>query len=154
MVFLNPFMVVVTKGHTYLNKPRSFSWRIAEVSMTFCYGQALKGRRVFWKILRSNHTKSEAFCPLCTLKKRFWKFSGNSYKIIHDKAWLEAHSYTEHELCRWGFSINFPKIFRTAVLNERLPINIPYFIKEHLWMSASDEVTLTKISGGRKPSSK
>ena len=33
-------------------------------------------------------------------------------------------------------------------------MNIPYFIKEHLWVSASDEVTLTKISGGSKPSSK
>ena len=52
------------------------------------------------------------------------------------------------------FSMNFPKIFRRAVLNGRLPMDIPYFIKEHLWMSASDEVTLTKISGGSKPSSK
>ena len=50
--------------------------------------------------------------------------------------------------------MNFPKIFRRAVLNGRLPMDIPYFIKEHLWMSASDEVTLTKISGGSKPSSK
>ena len=33
-------------------------------------------------------------------------------------------------------------------------MDIPYFIKEHLWMSASDEVTLTKLSGGSKPSSK
>ena len=30
-------------------------------------------------------------------------------------------------------------------------MDIPYFIKEHLWMSASDELTLTKISGGSKP---
>ena len=33
-------------------------------------------------------------------------------------------------------------------------MNIPYFIKEHLWMNASGEVTLTKISGESKPSSK
>ena len=31
---------------------------------------------------------------------------------------------------------------------------VPYFIKEHLWMSASDEATLKKIFGGSKPSLK
>ena len=37
--------------------------------------------------------------------------------------------------------MNFPKIFRTAILNEKLPMDIPYFIKEDLWMSVSDEAT-------------
>ena len=33
-------------------------------------------------------------------------------------------------------------------------IDVPCFIKKHLWMSASDETTLIKCFGGRKPSSK
>ena len=34
-------------------------------------------------------------------------------------------------------------------------MDVPYFIKEHLWMSeASDEATLKKSFGGFKPSSK
>ena len=33
-------------------------------------------------------------------------------------------------------------------------MNVPYFIKENLWMSASDEATLKKIIGGSKSSSK
>ena len=40
--------------------------------------------------------------------------------------------------------MNFPKIFRTVILKENLPMDVPYFIKEHLWMSASDEATLQK----------
>ena len=40
------------------------------------------------------------------------------------------------------FSRNFPKIFRAAILKENLLMDVPYFIKEHLWMSASDEATL------------
>ena len=39
-------------------------------------------------------------------------------------------------------SRNFPKLFRKAILKENLPMDVPYFIKEHLWMSAFDEVTL------------
>ena len=49
---------------------------------------------------------------------------------------------------------NFPKIFRTAILKENLPMDVPYFIHGHLWMSASDEATLKKNFGGSKPSSK
>ena len=33
-------------------------------------------------------------------------------------------------------------------------MDVPYFIKEHLWISASDEATLTKIFGASKPSPK
>ena len=33
-------------------------------------------------------------------------------------------------------------------------MDVRYFIKEHLWMSTSDEATLTKIFGGSKPSPK
>ena len=32
--------------------------------------------------------------------------------------------------------------------------DVPYFIKEHFWMSASDETTLKKNFGGSKPYSK
>ena len=34
------------------------------------------------------------------------------------------------------------KILRTAGLKVFLPMDAPYFIKEHLWMGASDEATL------------
>ena len=46
------------------------------------------------------------------------------------------------------------KVFRTAILKENFPMNVPYFIKENLQMSASDAATLKKIFGGSKPSSK
>ena len=39
-------------------------------------------------------------------------------------------------------SRNFPKLFRKAISKENLPMDVPYFIKEHLWMSAFDEATL------------
>ena len=52
------------------------------------------------------------------------------------------------------FSRNFPKIFRTAILKENLPTGALHFInKEHLWMSASDEVTLKKDYSASKASS-
>ena len=44
--------------------------------------------------------------------------------------------------------------FWTATLKENFPIDVPYFIKEHIWMSASDEATLKKDFGESKPSSK
>ena len=52
------------------------------------------------------------------------------------------------------FSRNFPKIFRTVILKESLSMGVPYFIKENLWKSASDEATLRNFFGGCKPSSK
>ena len=33
-------------------------------------------------------------------------------------------------------------------------MNVPFLIKEQLWMSASDEATFKKILGGSKPLSK
>ena len=33
-------------------------------------------------------------------------------------------------------------------------MDVPYLIKEHLWMTATDEVTLKTIFDGSKPSSK
>ena len=33
----------------------------------------------------------------------------------------------------------------SAILKENLPMYVPYFIKEHLRVSASDEATLKKI---------
>ena len=52
------------------------------------------------------------------------------------------------------FSRNFLKIFKTAILEENLPMDVSYFIKEHLWMRASDEAALKKMFGGSKPSLK
>ena len=65
---------------------------------------------------------------------------------------LKANNYAEYKLCRC-FSRNFPKISRTAILKENLT-DVPYFVKEHFWMSAFDEATPKKIFGGSKPSSK
>ena len=76
VVFFNPSMPVVIKGDAYLNKPASLSWRFAQVCMSFCYHQELKGWKIFWKFLRNNQTKlkGEASYQLCSLKKLFWKF--------------------------------------------------------------------------------
>ena len=52
------------------------------------------------------------------------------------------------------FLKEFPEILKTAILKLKLPIDVPYFIKEHLWMSAFDEAALKIIFGGNKPSSK
>ena len=57
---------------------------------------------------------------------------------------MKTHKYAEYKLCLFCFSRNFPKIFRTAIIKEYLPMDVPYFFKEHLKMSASDEVTLKK----------
>ena len=43
---------------------------------------------------------------------------------------------------------------RTAILKENLLMDVPYFIKEPLWISASDEAALKIIFGGSKPFSK
>ena len=55
-------------------------------------------------------------------------------------------------------SKNFLKILRTSFLKEDLPIDVPHFIKEHLWMSVYIVATLKKKkkkkNGGSKPSSK
>ena len=67
---------------------------------------------------------------------------------------MKAHNYAEYELFRRCFSRNFQKIFRTAILKENFRMDVPYFIKEHLWMSVFDEATLKKIFDGSKPSSK
>ena len=37
---------------------------------------------------------------------------------------------------------------------KNLLMDIPYFIKEYLWMSAFDEATLKKIFGRSKPENK
>ena len=40
---------------------------------------------------------------------------------------------------------NFSDLFRTAILKENLPMDVYYFIKEHLWMSAFDEEKKKKV---------
>ena len=68
---------------------------------------------------------------------------------------LKAHNYAEYELCCWCFSMNFPNIFRAAILKENFLMDFPYFIKEHLQISASDEASLKKKKTfGSRPSSK
>ena len=44
--------------------------------------------------------------------------------------------------------MNFLKILKIAILKENLTVDVPYFIKENLWISASDEATLKKSFGG------
>ena len=48
---------------------------------------------------------------------------------------LKAQNYAEYELFHWRFCRDFPKIFWTSILKENLQVDVPYFIKEHLWMS-------------------
>ena len=36
------------------------------------------------------------------------------------------------------FFQEFPGMFRTAVFKKNLSIDVPYFIKEHLWMNISE----------------
>ena len=67
---------------------------------------------------------------------------------------LKAHNNAKVWALLLRFSRNFPKIFRTLILKESLSMGVPYFIKENLWKSASDEATLTNFFGGCKPSSK
>ena len=67
---------------------------------------------------------------------------------------LKAHNNAKVWALLLRFSRNFPKIFRTLILKESLSMGVPYFIKENLWKSASDEATLRNFFGGCKPSSK
>ena len=46
------------------------------------------------------------------------------------------------------------KKYLEQLFKENLPMDVPYFIKENLWMSASDEAAPKKIIGGSKSSSK
>ena len=46
------------------------------------------------------------------------------------------------------------KLFRKANLKKIFPMDVPYFIKEHFWMSAFDEATFKKKFGRSKLSSK
>ena len=52
---------------------------------------------------------------------------------------LKAHNYAQYDLYHWCFSKNFLKIFRIAILKENILMDVPYFNKEHLWISASDK---------------
>ena len=106
---------------------------------------------MLWKFLRNNQTKSEASRQLSSLKKLYRKFSGKSFTT---ERIMKAHNYTEYELCHWCFSRNFCKIFRTSILKENIPIDVPYFFKEHHWTSSSNEATIKKSFGRSKPSSK
>ena len=64
-------------------------------------------------------------------------------KLFSTKRILKAHNYAEYELSCWCFSRNFSKIFRTSI-KENLPMDVPYFIKEHLWRKA--EVFFTEVN--------
>ena len=91
LLFFNPLMLVVTKGHTHLNKPASLSWRFAYVCMIFCHNQVLKGvlkfleektheiryvlpavffekavLKIFGKLLQ-NHQRQNAYWKLTTM---------------------------------------------------------------------------------------
>ena len=70
--------------------------------------------------------KLEASRQLCSLKKLYWKFSGKSFTTDHI---LKAHNYAKYELCQWCYSRNFSKIFKTSILKENTPLDVPYFIK-------------------------
>ena len=97
--------------------------------------------------------KHRASCFLWkSCSENFWELPPR--KSFMTEHILKALNYAEYELCHWCFSRNFPKIFRTAILKEKLPMHVSYFIKEHLGMGATDEVTPKKTFDGSKPSSK
>ena len=52
------------------------------------------------------------------------------------------------------FFQEFPEIIQNSYFKRKLSDDVPYFIKEHLWISASDVATLKKNFGGSKSSSK
>ena len=95
---------------------------------------------------------------MCPGRCVLWKSSSESFQEIPRKSLtteriLKAHNYTEYKLCCWCISSIFARIFRKAILKQN-PMDVPYFFKDHLWMSASDEATLKKHFGGSKRSSK
>ena len=98
----------------------------------------MKGLKGVLDIFKEQHTKSETSRQLCSFKKLFWKFPENFPKPFTTKHLLKTHSYGEYEHCYWYFSTNFPKVFRAAILKENFPMDVWYFIKEFLWMNASD----------------
>ena len=84
--------------------------------------------------------------------KIFRKFLENN--LWQSTYWKLITMLNNIDLCHWCFSRDFPKIFRTAILKEKPPMHVSYFIKEHLGMGATDEVTPKKTFDGSKPSSK
>ena len=70
---------------------------------------------------------------MCSLKKLFWKYSGNSQKIIYDRAYwklitmLNVSSVANVLLeISWKYS---EQIFRTTILKEKLSMDVLCFIK-------------------------
>ena len=97
---------------------------------------------MFWKLLR-NKTQNQKHPACCVRRKSYsenlWEIPRKSYLTVDI---LKAYSYIEYELCHSCYLRNFWNIFRKAILIKYLSMNVPYFIEEHLWMSASDEATL------------
>ena len=52
------------------------------------------------------------------------------------------------------FFLEFQKTLRITILKVNLPVDVPYLIKEHVWISTTDEATRKKCFGGLKRSSK
>ena len=103
----------------------------------------VKGLKGVLKIFKeqSHEIRSVPLAVFC--EKVVLKIFGKFLENFLPQRMLKAHNYADCELCRWCFSRNFPKIFRTAISKEN-PMDVPYFIEEHLWMSAFNEATLKK----------
>ena len=97
----------------------------------------MKGLKGVLDIFKEQH-KIRNVPPAVFFQKAVLKISGKFSKTITTKHLLKTHSYGEYEHCYWYFSTNFPKVFRTAILKENFPMDVWYFIKEFLWMNASD----------------
>ena len=81
----------------------------------------------------------------------FWKFLEN---LLRETPYWKLITMLNMSSIADFFSRNFLKMFRTVILKENILMYVTYFIKEHLWMRASDEETRQKSFGGNKLSSK
>ena len=116
----------------------------------------IKGLKDNLEIIRNNQMKLEAFRQLCC-SENVWKIPRKSFRR---ERMLKAHKQAEYkQALLLMFFQEFPKNIQNSYIkrkpfNKPLFRNLPYFIKGHLWMSASDETTLKKSFGESKPSSK
>ena len=66
---------------------------------------------------------------------------------------MKAHDYAELSSVTVVF-LEIPQKYSAHLFKKNLLMNVPFFIKERLWMSDFDETKLKKTFGGSKPFSK
>ena len=76
MVFFNPLMLVVTKGHTYLNKPASLSWKVSFMYDDFLLPPGAEGLKGVLEIFKEQSLKIRSFPQAVFFEKAVLKFFG------------------------------------------------------------------------------